>query len=86
MDLSGVLKFFIKNLGIFLIGAVFGLITSVVLYVAYIWVPTSGPGVGLGIIALIVPMFILMGIIGIVLGGIAGLTIFYLIKYLKKKK
>lgn len=85
MNLREVLRFAAKNIGVFLIGAFIGMIISA-LYVAYVWLPASGPEFGLGIVALIVPMFIIMGLIGMVLGGFFGLLFFYLLKVFKKNR
>ena len=81
-------KQFLKKMGSNLlagfIGSVLGIIISV-FYVLKIWVPMNIDKIGLAIIAVIPVMIILFSIIGIIIGGILGIIIFFIIKQFRKK-
>lgn len=83
MDFKEIIKFVLKNIGIFIIGGIFG-IALTFFYIVYIWTPEKSPEIGIGIIAIIIPMIIILGSFGAIFGGIFGLILFYIIKYLIK--
>ena len=83
MDLNKALNFLLKNIGVFAMGAVVGALLSA-LYVLLIWIPTEGVQAGLGIIALIVPVLLILGITGAIFGGTGALIIYCLFKRFRK--
>lgn len=81
--MNKLLKTVLKNIGASLVGALIGLILSL-LFTAYIWIPIKGPEIGLAIIGLAPVIFIMFGIIGTIIGAILGLIIYQTIKRYKK--
>lgn len=79
----GIIKTILKNILVFLLGGLAGLVVGVSL--ALIWINTTGYQAGLGIIALAPFMIVLFSLLGIFLGGIAAIIIYNLIKLRKKK-
>lgn len=68
-----------------LIGAIIGVIISVI-YLLKIWMPMNAHKVGLGIIAIFPIMLIMFSILGIFVGGITGIVILLILKFLRKNK
>ncbi len=82
MNFQQVLKFLAKNFLAFFIGSFLGIIVSY-LYLFYVWLPVNSHEIGLAIIALILPILILFGVLGLGIGGILGIIVYQIIKYIK---
>jgi hypothetical protein len=73
-----------KTLSAGLIGAIIGIIIFV-LYALTIWIPMNADKIGLAIIIMAPVMIILFSIMGIFIGGILGIIIYWTVKLIKKK-
>lgn len=80
-----VLKFLAKNLLVFILGAIIGII-GFFFYFLRIWLPMQAAQVGLGAIGLLPVAIIFSLILGTIIGGAAALIVYYLIKKIKNKK
>ena len=83
MNLKQLFKNIGKNLLAWFCGAIIGIIIFSI-YLFKIWLPVNAEKAGLGIIVLIPIFFILFSIVGIFVGGISGIVIYYIIKLLRK--
>ncbi len=77
---------FLKKIGTSLLaglgGAAIGAIV-LALYCFMVWLPANSQKAGLGIIALLPVMLILFSLMGIVIGGIAGIVVYLIVKSAK---
>jgi len=87
MKKAKIFKTIWKNVRIFLIGAVIGLIiNTVVVFPSAIQKVASEKDVGLGIIALAPALFIIYGIISIVIGGFLAIVMYNIVRHLLRKR
>ena len=85
MKIAKIFKTIWKNICIFLVGAVIGLIINItVVFPSAIQKVAMEKDVGLGIIALAPVLFIIYGIISIVIGGFFAILIYNIIKRKRK--
>ena len=84
MKIKQIFSFLWKNILVFIVGGVIGIAVSM-FYLFQFWFPANGGKVGLGIIAIIPIMLILFAIMGLVIGGIFGIIIYQIIRFIKKK-
>jgi hypothetical protein len=78
-----------KKIGKTLLAGVVGAIIGIPVFIFYffkIWVPMNSSEIGLGIIALVPVMIILFSIVGIFIGGISGMIIYWIVKLTKKNR
>ncbi len=87
MKITKILKTIGKNVFVFLVGAVIGLIINItVVFPSAIEKVALEKDVGLGIIALAPVLFIIYGIISIVIGGFLAILVYNIIKRKKRSK
>jgi len=71
-----------KNILAFLLGGVAGVVVSAI-YVLKLWLPSSAPDIGLGVIALIPAVLIIYGFFGFFVGGIFGIATYQVARRIK---
>ncbi len=87
MKITKILKTIGKNVFVFLVGAVIGLIIDIAfVFPSAIEKVAIEKDVGLGIIALAPVFFIIYGIISVVIGGFLAILIYNIIKRKKRSK